>query len=107
MKKRIIALIFTATVAFLMTVSPALAADHYQPGTGLPCNNTYTKWSHTGYYGSVTAGSHTLTDGRICYKTRLIYLHAVRCSSCTAFLYTYTDDCTEVHDKCPNYQEWH
>lgn len=100
MKKKLLTVMISTIVSLSMIVTPVFAA-HVNPKTDGKCDNTYTTYSHIQLLGTSSLGEHELSDGRVCNKTRYVYLHEVSCSSCTyVFNRSTAYACTDSHSLC-------
>jgi uncharacterized protein YceK len=104
MKKKLLKSIVSTIMVLVISMSLcATALAHTNPSTGLPCNNTYYTSSHASLSGMSNAGSHTLTSGATCQIYGLTFYHDKYCTSCSAYVGSYTKSCTIDHDICPIY----
>ncbi len=99
MKKKILATAMALAMAMSMALS--VSADHVNPKNpnGPTCTNTHYYVSHTGSAGNYSVGSH-IWQGATCSITQTVFIHQKTCTSCTAFLGSYTKGCYTKHNKC-------
>lgn len=100
--KKGVAVVLLQIIMFcFLTPREALAVHLIPGGEGRLCNNTYFSYAHTGFSQSKTIPPHQLTDGRICTRTRLFYIHAKICSACGGCIEeNVIFDCSESHSIC-------
>ena len=101
--KKFISVILALVVACSM-MAVAVSAAHIKHGTKDEiCYNVTCDIVHSKHIGVGTIGTHTLSDGTICYISGLTMEHTVKCTECGYIYEKYNKRCTISHSACGQY----
>ena len=106
--KKFISVILALVVA-CSTMVVAVSAAHIKYGTGINgipteiCYNVTCDIVHSKHIGEGIIGTHTLSDGTVCYISGLTMEHTVKCSECGQIFEKYNKRCTISHSACGEY----
>ena len=98
-----------AVVLACSVMAVAASAAHIKHGTGVDdippeiCYNVTCDIVHSKHIGVGTIGTHTLSDGTICYISGLTMEHTVKCTECGYIYEKYNKRCTISHSACGQY----
>ncbi|MBR5177823.1 MAG: hypothetical protein IKW90_03350 [Lachnospiraceae bacterium] len=99
MKKTLVCIFLV--LASIVTLMPSeKASAHYNPTTGLPCDNTY--YILNDFMAPISNRYEThLVQGGTCYKNFFVYNHKKYCSQCNYYEgFGPSFECTENHSIC-------